>query len=469
MGMQFDIQDIAHATAQRHRMFSADGPVLVMVSGGGDSIALLHLIASGTLGPSPEDLAVLHVDHRLRGAESDADADFVLAQCDRLGVPCTVVHYDVASYAEESGLNLEDAGRRVRYRFAAEELDTLCEARGIHSDDGRIVTAHTRDDRVETFLMRLASGAGAGGLSAIPYVRGRIVRPLLDVSRDELRAWLGERGVAWREDATNTDLDRTRARVRAELLPRLRDLNPSFDATLARTLDILAEEDSLLSAMAEQFARDFAETDLGRKVVFNRALMSTLSRAMMRRTVREALLAAFPDASRLEADHTDAIVAGMVDERFARDLPNGLRAETRYDTLVVVKPGETPRAVAPSLLMIPGTADLGDAGSIRAEEVSSDDVAGTPESVVIDASEILDLLVVDGIRPGDRMRPLGMEGTRKLSDLLVDSKIPRRERHAVPVVRDGERIVWLAGVRVSEDYRVGVDTTRAIRLTWRSG
>jgi len=123
--------------------------------------------------------------------------------------------------------------------------------------------------------------------------------------------------------------------------------------------------------------------------------------------------------------------------------------------------------VAPSLLMIPGTADLGDAGSIRAEEVPSDDVAGTSESVVIDASEVGDPLVVDGIRPGDRMRPLGMEGTRKLSDLLVDSKIQRHERGAVPVVRDRERIVWLAGVRMSEDYRVGPQTTRAIRLTWR--
>ena len=189
---------------------------------------------------------------------------------------------------------------------------------------------------------------------------------------------------------------------------------------------------------------------------------------MLRRTVREALFSAFPEASRLEAEHVDAIVAGMGDERFARDLPSGLRAETEYDTLVVVRADETPRAVAPSLLMIPGTADLGDAGWICAEEVASDDVAGTPESVVIDASEISDPLVVDGVRPGDRMRPFGMEGTRKLSDLLVDAKIPRRDRPATPVVRDSERIVWLAGVRMSEEYRVGPRSARAIRLTWHS-
>ena len=462
------IQDIASSTARQRRMFIPGAPVLVMVSGGGDSVALLHLLAPGSLGPTRQDISVLHLDHGLRGAASDGDSDFVEALCAALSIPCTVVRYDVGAYAQDAGLNLEDAGRRVRYRFAEEELDALCDARGVARDAGRIATAHTRDDRTETFLMRLASGAGAGGLSAIPYARGRIVRPLLDVGRDELRAWLVERGIEWREDETNVDLERTRAKVRAELLPRFRELNPSFDATLARTLDLLAEEDSLLSAMADQFSRDFAQVEAGREVAFNRALMGTLSRAMLRRTVREALLAAFPEASRLEAEHVDAIVSGMGEERFARDLPGGLRAESRYDTLVVVKPDDVPRAVAPSLLMIPGTADLGDAGSICAEEVSSSDVAGTPESVVVDASLIGDPLVVDGIRPGDRMRPLGMEGTRKLSDMLVDAKIPRRERGAMPVVRDGERIVWLAGVRMSEDYRIGSNTTRAIRLTWLS-
>jgi tRNA(Ile)-lysidine synthase len=374
----------------------------------------------------------------------------------------------VGAYAEEADLNLEDAGRRVRYRFAEEELDAVCEASGVDPSEGRIATAHSRDDRTETFLMRLAAGSGAGGLSAIPYVRGRIVRPLLDVGREELREWLRDRGIEWREDVSNADLDRTRARVRAELVPRFRELNPSFDIGLARTLDILAEEDSLLSAMADQFSRDFAEIEPGREVRFSRALMQTLSRAMLRRTVRETLRTAFPEASRLDAEHVDALASAMGEERFARDLPNGLRAETQYGTLVVAKADETPPAVAPSLLIIPGTANLGDAGSIRAEEVTSDDVAGTPESVVIDASELSDPLVVDGVRPGDRMRPFGMEGTRKLSDLLVDAKIPRRERQAVPVVRDGERIVWLAGVRMSEGYRVGPMTARAIRLTWQA-
>ena len=173
-----------------------------------------------------------------------------------------------------------------------------------------------------------------------------------------------------------------------------------------------------------------------------------------------------PGDRRLEAAHVEALVEGLADDAFARDLPGGLRAETEYGKLVVSRASETPRAVAPSLLPVPGNADLGQAGEIVAVLVDPTDIAGTPDSVTISADG-LGTLVVDGVRPGDRMRPLGMMGTRKLSDLLVDEKVARRHRAAVPVVRDGERVVWLAGVRMSEEYAVGALTARAVRLTWQ--
>jgi tRNA(Ile)-lysidine synthase len=193
--------------------------------------------------------------------------------------------------------------------------------------------------------------------------------------------------------------------------------------------------------------------------------MLTLDRAMARRAVRAALIEAFPEASRLDASHVEALVDGLADDAFRRDLPGGLRAETEYGRLVVSRADEELRAVAPSLLPLPGTAELGAAGSIVAEEVALDDIAGTPDSITI-AADSLGSLVVDGVRPGDRMRVLGMDGSRKLSDLLVDEKVARRQRGAVPVVRDASSIVWLAGVRMSEDYRVGPTTARAMRLTW---
>jgi tRNA(Ile)-lysidine synthase len=456
--------DIARGTTDRLGMLPDASPVLALVSGGADSVCLLRLLAAGDLGPTGP-LSVLHVNHQLRGAEADADADFVRGLCAQLGVEVLVVDFDVAQYAEAEALNLEDAGRRVRYRFAEEALDAACAAARVRPELGRIATAHTRDDRVETFLMRAITGAGASGLSSIPYVRGRIVRPLLDCDRADVREYLGELGQAWREDASNSDTSRLRALVRAQMVPIAERVNPAFRETLARSIDLLAADDALLSRLADDFSRDFAETTAEGRVEFDRAFMATLDPAMARRTVRKALIRAFPEASRLDSFHVDALVTGFSADAFARDLPYGLRAETEYGKLFVSRAGTEPPALAPCLLPLPGNALLGHAGSIAAEEVEPADIAGDTDSITIDAGQARSL-VVDAVRPGDRMRPLGMSGSRKLSDLLTDDKVPRRLRKTVPVIRDGERIVWLAGVRMSEEYRVGPDTTRAIRLTW---
>lgn len=458
------LPDTARATTDRLGMLPADAPVLALVSGGADSVTLLRLLAAGELGEIGP-LSVLHVNHQLRGAEADTDAQFVRDLCAELGVECRVVAFDVAEYAAAEGLNLEDAGRRVRYRFAEEALDAACSAAGVRPERGRIAVAHTRDDRVETFLMRAITGSGAGGLSSIRYVRGRIVRPLLDCDRADVRAHLSDLGQPWREDASNADTSRLRALVRTKIVPIAEQVNPAFRETLARSIDLLAADDALLSRLAEDFSHDFAQLTAEGRLEFDRAFMSTLHPAMARRTVRSALVEAFPEASRLEASHVEALVEGLSNDTFARDLPPGLRAEAEYGKLVVSRAGSRPPVLAPCLLPLPGNADLGQAGSIVAELVDPADIAGDAESVTIDAGDAL-TLVVDAVRPGDRMRPLGMTGSRKLSDLLVDAKVARRLRGIVPVVRDGENIVWLAGVRMSDEYRVGPETTRAVRLTW---
>ncbi len=452
-------------------MFPPETCVVALVSGGADSAALLRLLvgdllSGGASGEKPK-LSVLHVNHLLRGSDADADEAFVEALCDGLGVEFVAVRYDVAAYAAREHLNLEDAGRRIRYSFAEEELDARCEWAGIPRAAGRVATGHTLDDRIETFFMRAITGAGAGGLSSISPVRERIVRPLLDCERDDIRTWLREIDQSWREDETNSDTTRLRARIRQEFVRTAESVNPSFRRTLARTLDLLSDDDALLDEMAEAFSRDFAEVDSeGGRVVFDRASMSTLSRPMARRTIRRALRRAFTEASRMEFAHVEALVDGLTIEGFARDLSQGLSAYSEYGRMVVARGGTTAPCVAPGLLELPGTVDLGDAGSIAASEEALGSFRGSAESVVIDATQVLGPLVVDGVRAGDRMRPLGMEGSRKLSDLLVDAKVPRRDRGNTPVVRNGERIVWLAGVRVSEEYRVTPETRRAVRITW---
>lgn len=459
------LPDTARETADRYGMLPPGSPVLAMVSGGGDSVALLRLLASGALG---DDLAlgVLHVDHGLRESSAE-DAAFVEALCGELGVACRVVRFDVGAYAEREGLNLEDAGRRVRYRFAEEELDAMSARLGVSPLRGRIAVAHTFDDRLETFLMRLLTGAGAGALAGIRHARGRVVRPLLDARREDVRSYLRDLGQPWREDESNLDTTRLRARIRHDLLPLAFSVNPAFDETVGRTLTLLEADDELLTEMAEGFAHTFAETAAGR-VVFERTMMASLSPAMARRTVRAALAEAFPEASRLEFDHIDALAsAATSEEAFSRDLPFGLRAHTEYARMVVSRREDAPPSLAPSLLEIPGIAPLGEAGSVRAEIFDpSLAIPEDPTAAVIDADRVSGPLTVDGPREGERVRPLGMEGTKKLSDLLVDAKVPRRLRPATPVVRDGERVVWVAGVRLADEYRVGPTTQRTVLLKW---
>ncbi len=460
------LEQTARTTVSDHALLPGGAPVLAMVSGGGDSVALLHLLASGVFGELP--LRVLHVNHMLRGDEANADEAFVVRLCEKLGVSCHAVRYDVSAFAAEHGLNLEDAGRRVRYRFADAELDAWCETLRTASGAGRIALAHTRDDRVETFFMRAIAGAGSGALASIARQRGRVVRPLIDCDREDVRAYLAEHALEWREDATNSDTARTRAFVRARLVPVAAELNPAFRVSLARTMDLLGDDDALLARMADGFVRGFADIAPG-EVRFERECMRTLERTMARRVMRAALIEAFPEASRIEAAHVDALVTGLASDAFARDLPGGLSARTEYATLVVSYADAEAPCLQPALLTLPGHADLGAAGEVFAEETGTDDTSGTAHSIVIDAGRTSGALVVDALRDGDRMRPFGMDGSRKLSDLLIDAKVPKRLRRMRPVVRDGERIVWLAGVRMSEEYRVTPETRRSVRVTWKAG
>jgi len=458
------LEDIARATATGHDMLPAGSVVVAMVSGGADSVALLRLLAAGTLG-APSAVTALHINHGLRGEASDGDEAFVRELCASLGVPCHAVRFDVAAHAEAEDLNLEDAGRRVRYRFAEAELDARCAEVGADPRRGRIAVAHTFDDRLETFLARLVSGAGSGGLRSIAHVRGRIVRPLLECRRTDVTTYLGGLGQAWREDASNSDTSRQRAWVRHELLPLIEARNPAFESVMSRTLGIIAEEHGLLAELADAFVHDFARTEEG-SLVFDRALMCTLSRPMARRTVREALIGTFPEASRLEFDHTEALVDGMADESFARDLPFGLRAVSEYGRLRISRKEVAAAFVAPGLLALPGTASLGAAGAITASEAPSGGPSEETDRVTLDADAVEWPLVVDSVRDGDRMRPFGMVGTKKVGDLLTDAKVPRRLRGAIPVVRDGERIVWVAGVRLAEEVRVTATTSRVAELVW---
>ena len=248
------------------RLATGESPVLLMVSGGSDSTALAYvaceLRAAGLVGP----LAMLHVNHRLRGEDADADARFVAGLAELLDIPLFLCEIDVAAEAKRTGGNVEAVARRERYLAANEALRSLCRHEAVPVADGRIFTAHTADDRVESFYMRSIVGTGPGGFRSMRYVNGPVVRPLMDASREELRAYVEERersgkpvacdaeGGLWREDATNAHTDRFRAYVRHEIVPRAKERNPQLLDVLGRTMNLIADEDDFMEGLAEGVA-----------------------------------------------------------------------------------------------------------------------------------------------------------------------------------------------------------------------
>ena len=253
----------ALATMAERKLAGSDNAVLLMVSGGSDSTALAYLAdemrEAGAIGA----LAMLHVNHKLRGQAADDDARFVSELAAALHIPLFMCEIDIAREAERTNGNVEAIARRERYLAANEALRSVCHHEAFPLADGRIFTAHTADDRVENFYMRSIVGTGPGGFRSMLYANGPVVRPLLDASREELRDYVREReqagklvvcdaeGHLWREDATNAHTDRFRAYVRHEIVPRAKERNPQLLDVLTRSMNLIADEDDMLDGMAD--------------------------------------------------------------------------------------------------------------------------------------------------------------------------------------------------------------------------
>lgn len=324
--------DRAASTLTDRELATPDSPALLMVSGGSDSTALAYVACElrerGLLG----ELAMLHVNHKLRGEDAEADARFVAQLAELLDVPLFLCEIDVGAEAARTGENVEAVARRERYLAANQALESLCLHAAAPLADGRILTAHTADDRVESFYMRSIVGTGPGGFRAMRYRNGPVVRPLLDASREELRAYLAEReraglpvacdeaGALWREDATNAHTDRFRAYVRHEIVPRAKERNPQLLDVLVRTMNLIADEDDLLEKMAAEVeARCVAPAEPEGCVLAPElgAERVPLARRVVMR-VLQGLLG--PDA-RVETASVDAVLAAY--DRAAEGRPRG--------------------------------------------------------------------------------------------------------------------------------------------------
>ena len=260
-----NVMHIAAQTITAEKLATPDTPVLLMVSGGSDSTALAYIAKALRQAEKIGPVAMLHVNHKLRGADADTDAAFVAELADLLEIPLFSCDIDIPALVEQEKGNMEAIARRERYAAAREALTSLCRHEGVPVSEGRIFTAHTADDRVENFYMRSIVGTGPGGFRSMLYLNGQVARPLLDLGRQDLRDFIKSLGDAalfdaagnpWREDATNEHTDRFRAFVRAEIIPQAKERNTQLLQTLTRTMNLIADEDDMLNKQTQKLEAD---------------------------------------------------------------------------------------------------------------------------------------------------------------------------------------------------------------------
>ena len=436
--------------------------LLVAVSGGPDSLALLHALHSLT-----PDLGLrlhgAHLDHRLRGAASDADARFVAAEFRRLGLANTCERADVAAYRRERKLSLEEAARDVRYAFLAR----VAERQGADA----VALGHTADDQAETVLMRLLRGTGLTGLRGMSALSRRayaggsvaLVRPLLGVTRSEVVAYCRELGLEPREDASNVSTDMLRNRVRLELIPYLETYNPSVRRALlrlartsARDLAYVEEQvDAALPAVALQTADG---------VALDRGAFTRLHPAIQAHTLRRAFAMCRGGNRDLEQYHVEAM-ARLIQGRAGTslNLPGGVRFLVEYER-ALLSLGPPDACPLPPLagchgLTIPGESLAGPwrVSATFAEEIGPHETAqphrladGPPFAARLDATHVGTSAWLRARVPGERFQPLGMSHTKKIQDFMVDEKIPREWRDRVPLLVTSRGVAWVVGCRVAE-------------------
>lgn len=454
-------------TIQTHAMLARAGRVLVGLSGGADSVAMLYLLRELEAGGDITIAGVAHFNHSLRAAAEEDEA-FCRALAASLQLPFEAGRGDVRALASAERRSLEDAARRARYAFLETVADRLCAE--------AIAIGHTRDDQAETFLLRLLRGAGPRGLAGIRPKSGRVIRPLIEIARHEVRAYLAARELVFREDESNNDVTIPRNRVRRELLPVLEAFSPGVMDVLAREADIAREDEDFLSRAAVDLLPGIVLTDT-HGIALQAESLRALHPALGCRVVREALERAAPGHF-FGRDHIRAVLALAADPPGAAgcavSVP-GLDVRRAGSRLVLESAASGARPFENSFhvpLSIPGEVSLpGWTVSASPASPNGGALVFSSGSVAVPASGLKLPLAVRSRRPGDRFRPLGMRGRgRKLQDFLVDRKVPRKERDTLPLVVDSDdRIVWVVGQSVAEDFRVtgasqGVILLKARRL-----
>ena len=443
----------------------ANCSIVVSVSGGVDSMTLLHLLYE-LKDEQDLDLSVAHLDHGVRGEASEEDAEFVREVAGKLGLPSTVEKRDVKKISD-TAFSLEEAARKVRYDF-------LAEVREKEAAD-YVALGHNRDDQVETVLMHLIQGSGLRGLGGMDPVRNFYVRPLLNISRREIRDYAEANGLDYRRDETNRDTGYLRNRVRHELLPELEEnYNPRIRKKVKELSTLAGEAHSFIQ---EKVTDVLAELEVERapgEIRFPRKELQELHPYLKKAVLRRLILEVRGSLKDVTSSHVRKVIDQLEKNPTAAqlDLP-GVRFILRNGTARFLE--ERKKASENSGVEFDYEIELGEALELEEagmeltlKRTSGQDIPNPGDfsadslTEVVDWSKVERPIHVRNRKPGDRFVPLGMDGEKKLKDFFIDEKVPREERNYVPLVCDRNGVIWVVGYRINERYKIKHTTEKGL-------
>lgn len=449
-------------TINKYGMLTRGDKVLVAVSGGPDSVALLYLLydLSSELELS---LVVAHLNHGLRGEESRKEADFVKELAGKLDLPIELSSIDLPALKRSWRLNVQEAARRARYRFF-EEAAGKCSAQ-------RIAIGHNADDQAETVLMRMLRGTGTRGLGGVHPVRGKYIRPLIEIPRHRILKFLEKKELPFVTDSSNLKTSYLRNKIRLKLLPELeREYNPGVQKNLLRIASILREEEGILESAADEAWKHTCKSQLRDQVVFDVPSLLNQPLSLQFRLLRRAIEAVSGSLWGIDFDHIEALIklAGSKYPNKLIHLPRGLLAERSYRKLILRK-GTLPKGKSfQYTLKVPGMTRLKELNQELRARILTDrkqvSFAKDENRAYFDYHRLELPLLVRNFRPGDRFQPLGMKGMKKVKDYFIEKKVPRRMRDRVPLLISDDKVIWVVGFRVDHRVRINEETVKVLEV-----
>jgi tRNA(Ile)-lysidine synthase len=452
---------------RRQHLVSGSEKLVVAVSGGADSVCLLHILVK-LQKELKVKLHIAHLNHQLRGAESEADASYVADLARQLGIPATIEKRDVKGYQARERLSLEEAAREVRYSFLAQ----VAGANGAE----RMAVGHTRDDHIETILMHFIRGSGTRGLRGLqPAILWQsaaesltIIRPLLETSHQETENYCRQHRLMPRLDASNLSLSPLRNRIRQQLLPLLERYNPAVAEALLRTGRIASDDITFLDEQTSRLWDKIARQE-GKTIILDKAGFDQIPPALKRYLLRAAVERLLGNAKDIEMRHIEEMMSLAIKPAGKRlSLPGGLTFSIEYNRYLLTSDlaalSPLPILRDEFQLNIPGKTRLPgwrvEATIIDRERMTEKD----DFTAYLDLDKTGDKLVVRSRRWGDRFQPLGLSQPKKIGEFMIDAKIPRAWRGQIPIVCSPSQILWVVGWRIDERAKVSEDTQKVLRL-----